>query len=111
MENTLSGFSFTIEMKDEDQMVVHPNGSLDFHTVGLIKKAIFPLITDEEIYSVVFDYSLVDYADSSSFGLLLKVNRALGGRVSVVNAKPNLRKLFKLAGFDGIFLQDAGYSA
>lgn len=94
-------------MRDEEEMVVHPHGSLDFHTVGLIKKAIFPLIADEDVYSVVFDYADVDYADSSSFGLLLKVNRTLGGKVSVVNAKPGLRKLFKLAGFDEIFLRYA----
>ncbi|MHB0977481.1 MAG: STAS domain-containing protein [Candidatus Aquicultorales bacterium] len=106
----MGGFSFTIEMKEEERMVVKPRGSLDFHTVGLIKKAIFPLITDEEISSVVFDYSDVDYADSSSFGLLLKINRTLGGQVSVVNAKPSLRKLFKLAGFNDIFLKDSSPS-
>lgn len=98
-------------MKDDERMVIHPHGSLDFHTVGLIKKAIFPLITDEEIYSVVFDYADVDYADSSSFGLLLKINRALGGQVSVINAKPSLRKLFKLAGFDDIFLKEPGQTS
>ncbi len=51
----LPEFSFTIEKQDEERMVVHPHGSLDFHTVGLIKKAIFPLINDEEIYCVIFE--------------------------------------------------------
>lgn len=102
----MSEFSFTIEMRDEEQMVVRPHGSLDFHTVGLVKKAIFPIIADEEVYSVVFDYADVDYADSSSFGLLLKVNRTVGGRVSVVNARPELKRLFKLAGFDEMFLEE-----
>ncbi len=54
------------------------------------------------------NYGDVDYADSSSFGLLLKINRSVGGRVSVENVKPNLRKLFKLAGFDHLFLKDEG---
>jgi stage II sporulation protein AA (anti-sigma F factor antagonist) len=104
-ELEVPGFSFTVEIEDDNKLVVRPRGSLDFHTVGILKEAIYPLCSREEITNVVFDYADVEYSDSSSFGLLLKINRTLGGNVRVMNVRPSIKRIFELAGFDNIFLK------
>ncbi|NCO65926.1 STAS domain-containing protein [Candidatus Aquicultor secundus] len=104
----MSQFSFTIEVEDDHKLVVKPIGSLDFHTVGILKQALYPLAVNEDIMDITFDYSDVDYSDSSAFGLLLKLSRTVDGEVRVVNARPSLKRLFQMAGFDTLFFKDAG---
>jgi len=108
MGETMSQFSFTIEVEDDHKLVVKPIGSLDFHTVGILKQALYPLAVNEDIMDITFDYSDVDYSDSSAFGLLLKLSRTVDGEVRVVNARPSLKRLFQMAGFDTLFFKDAG---
>jgi len=102
----MSKFSFAVEIEDDRKLTVKPFGSLDFHTVGLLKQAIYPLCVNEDIIDVVFDYEHVDYSDSSAFGLLLKLSRTIDGDVTVVNAQPSLKRVFQVAGFDTIFFKD-----
>jgi anti-sigma B factor antagonist len=109
----MSQFSFTVEIENDTLLIVRPKGALDFHTVGILKEAIYPLAIGEEITDIIFDYADVDYSDSSAFGLLLKLNRTVEGEVSVINAKPFLKKLFKISGFDTVFFKDEhpGYAS
>lgn len=100
----MAKFSFTVQVEDK-ALTVRPHGPLDFHTVGLLKQAIPPLLASEEIGEIRFDYRDVDYTDSSSFGLLLKFSKMVGD-VSVENVRPSVKKVFKLAGFDKVFLAD-----
>jgi anti-anti-sigma factor len=102
----MSRFSFSVEIESDCILVIKPKGALDFHTVGILKQAIYPLAISEEITDIVFDYSDVNYSDSSAFGLLLKLNRTVDGEVSVINANPFLKKLFKISGFDTVFFRD-----
>lgn len=102
----MSEFSFSVEIVNEHKMIVKPIGSLDFHTVGILKQAIYPLAVNENITDVVFDYTDVDYSDSSAFGLLLKLSRTLDGEVTVINARPSLKQLFQMAGFDTLFFKE-----
>jgi anti-anti-sigma factor len=102
----MNQFSFAVNIEDSSILTIKPQGSLDFHTVGILKQAIYPLAIGEDITDVVFDYSDVDYSDSSAFGLLLKLNRAIDGKVSVINANPSLKRIFKISGFDTVFFDD-----
>lgn len=102
----MSQFSFTVDVEDNHKIVVKPSGALDFHTVGILKQAIYPLAVNEDIMDVVFDYQDVDYSDSSAFGLLLKLSRTVDGEVTVINARPSLKRLFQMAGFDTLFFKD-----
>jgi anti-anti-sigma factor len=106
MGGHMSQFSFTVEVVHDHKLVIRPHGSLDFHTVGILKQAIYPLCVNEDIVDVVFDYADVDYSDSSAFGLLLKLSRTLDGEVTVINARPSLKKVFQMAGFDTLFFKD-----
>ncbi|MCL6472609.1 MAG: STAS domain-containing protein [Firmicutes bacterium] len=101
----MSDFSFTVEVLNDHKLLVKPKGSLDFHTVGILKQAIYPLAVNEDITDITFDYSDVDYSDSSAFGLLLKLSRTLDGEVTVINARPSLKRLFQMAGFDTLFFK------
>lgn len=101
----MSNFSFSVDIIDGRKLIVKPIGSLDFHTVGVLKQAIYPLCVSEEVVDVVFDYEKVDYSDSSAFGLLLKLSRTIDGEVTVINAKPSLKRIFQMAGFDTIFFK------
>ena len=109
----MTQFSFAVDIEDNSVLVIKPKGALDFHTVGILKQSIYPLAIGEQITDVVFDYEDVDYSDSSAFGLLLKLNRAVEGEVSVINAKPFLKRIFKISGFDTVFFKDKdrGYIA
>lgn len=99
-------FSFTIDVINDHELVVKPKGSLDFHTVGILKQAIYPLAVNEDIADITFDYADVDYSDSSAFGLLLKLSRTVEGEVKVINAKPSLKRIFQMAGFDTLFFKE-----
>jgi len=109
----MGGFSFTIEVENEHKLIVKPKGSLDFHTVGILKQSIYPLAVNEDITDITFDYEDVDYSDSSAFGLLLKLSRTVDGDVKVVNARPSLKRIFQMAGFDTLFFkeEDRGFIA
>ncbi|MDI6717016.1 MAG: STAS domain-containing protein [Actinomycetota bacterium] len=102
----MSGFSFTVDVENEHKLIIKPKGSLDFHTVGILKQAIYPLAVNEDIADITFDYSEVDYSDSSAFGLLLKLSRTVDGEVIVINARPSLKRVFRMAGFDTLFFKD-----
>ena len=102
----MNQFSFTVEVKNDSKLVIRPSGSLDFHTVGILKQAIYPLAVNEDIIDIVFDYEDVDYSDSSAFGLLLKLSRTIDGEVTVINARPSLKRIFQMAGFDTLFFKD-----
>jgi len=98
-------FSFTVEVENEHKLIIRPKGSLDFHTVGILKQAIYPLAVNEDVVDITFDYADVDYSDSSAFGLLLKLSRTVDGEVRVINARPSLKRLFQMAGFDTLFFK------
>jgi len=102
----MNRFSFTVEVEHEHKLIIKPSGSLDFHTVGILKQAIYPLCVNEDIIDVVFDYGEVDYSDSSAFGLLLKLSRTVDGEVTVINARPSLKRVFQMAGFDTLFFKE-----
>lgn len=107
MGECMGRFSFTIEVEQDHKLIVRPHGSLDFHTVGILKQAIYPLSVNEDIADITFDYADVDYSDSSAFGLLLKLSRTVDGEVTVINARPSLKKVFQMAGFDTLFFKDS----
>ena len=52
---------------------------------------------------IVFDLSLLDYADSSGMGVLfscLKQIKSSGGNLGLVGANPRIQKVFRLARVD-----------
>jgi len=50
---------------------------------------------------VIFDMQDVDYVSSVFLGMCLKVGKEVGfDNFTVVNVHPNVKKVFKIAGFD-----------
>ena len=57
----------------------------------------------ENPHSVEFDMSEVDYIASAFLNLCIKTVKALPeGKFLIVNVKPEVKKIFKIAGLDGL---------
>jgi len=50
---------------------------------------------------VIFDLEEVDYVSSAFLRLCLRIAKEVGtGNFSIINVHPNVKKVFKIAGFD-----------
>ncbi len=57
----------------------------------------------------VLDFAELDYISSAGLGLLFATHKRLadsGGGLSLVNLKPHIQELFRIAGFDRVFTLD-----
>ncbi|MFC1617231.1 STAS domain-containing protein [Candidatus Margulisiibacteriota bacterium] len=57
----------------------------------------------EASVKVLFNFKEVDYISSSFLRICLKSSKELGqDRFAIINVSPNIKKVFKIAGFDRI---------
>lgn len=80
---------------------VQPNGDLDHHNVSRISARIDALIDECEIERLVFDFSKVEFMDSSGIGMIMGRYRRLllhGGKLYAVGASAPVKKILKYSG-------------
>jgi anti-anti-sigma factor len=83
-------------------------GRLDTHTYGDLDEQLAPLL-DSPIQSLVLDLAGLEYISSAGVRSIFKARKALharGGKVVVVNPKPQIQKVFdvvKAVPLDEIF--------
>lgn len=86
-------------------LIVSVTGDIDQHNASSVREQIDLKISHENVRKVIFDFSNLDFMDSSGIGIIIgryKLMRAIGGEVCIVVSKPTLRKLLELSGMHKI---------
>ena len=82
-------------------LVVNMVGELDHHCAENIRFKIDNKIDEMGSPNLVFDFSGVNFMDSSGIGAIIGRYRKVseyGGRVGIINLKPEIKKVFELGG-------------
>lgn len=95
----------TLISKDNDQLKVSVSGSLNTETAPDLEKVLIPELKSG-IVSVSFDFTDLDYISSAGLRVLLLVCKKVGedGKVIVKNAKPGVKEVFQMTGFDAFLV-------
>lgn len=97
--------SVSIEQNSqENELKIKINGRFDFGIHQDFRKASEQ--ANGSVKSIVVDLQGTDYVDSSALGMLLVLRDKLGENkkaITIVNAKPEVKKIFQIASFDKLF--------
>jgi len=87
--------------KENSIMKIQVSGIINTETAPEFEKEIMSKF-DDFITSVVFDFSQLDYISSAGLRVLLLVCKKVGEdkKVTIRNAKPEVREVFEMTGFD-----------
>lgn len=77
-------------------------GTFDFNSVQEFRAA---YSGDKTYKRYTIDMAKVDHIDSSALGMLLNMKKTVGENcvISIVNCKPNIKKIFVISRFDKKF--------
>ncbi|MFP4662359.1 MAG: anti-sigma F factor antagonist [Halanaerobiales bacterium] len=84
-----------------DTLIVRMSGELDLLTVSEFKDRVVDKTEKEGINNLILNLQNVTFIDSSGLGAILGRYRYLdkkGGRVILVSLKPQVERIFKMAG-------------
>lgn len=82
-------------------LIVGISGELDHHSSEAIRIKIDNKIDELGIMNLIIDFSDVNFMDSSGIGVIIGRYRRIaefGGKLLIVNLKPQIRKVFELGG-------------
>ena len=105
-----NGTVFRVAVDQEPYVsVVTVAGDVDLHSAPLLRARLAAL-ADADVDHVVIDLSDATFLDSMALGVMLAAQRRLvaaGGRLDLVVAKPEIRRIFEITMLDQVFdLQD-----
>ncbi len=86
-------------------LIVTVTGDIDQHNAASIREEIDVRISLENVARIIFDFSRLDFMDSSGIGIIIgryKMMSAIGGKVIIVTSKPTIKKLLELSGIGRI---------
>ena len=97
--------TFSVQTETERGMwVVKLSGEVDLHTGGDFKQAVLEGI-DSGYKQIVVDFSQATFIDSTALGILVGAIKRLnpqGGKLHVIVATPNIRKIFEITALDRV---------
>ncbi len=99
--------SINIEMS-RGSLVVRPAGEIDLGMSEKLRAAIDDALDQQQTRHLVVNLKDVSYIDSSGLGVLLGRYKRLtadGGKVSLVSAAPQVRKILELSGLLRIMVE------
>ncbi len=82
-------------------LVLELTEEIDHHTTEKIRRRADYEIQRHIPRKTIFDFSGVTFMDSAGIGMVIgryKVISMLGGKVAMINVKPNVRKIFEMSG-------------
>lgn len=98
--------SLEIDNKLEHNIIeIKPLGEVDIYTSPELKSKIFKLI-DERNTDLLIDGEGLEYIDSTGLGVLMSIYKKLqekGLKLTIINLKPNIYKLFDITGLNKVF--------
>ncbi len=86
-------------------LIATVTGDIDQHTAPSVREQIDLKISHENVRRLIFDFTKLDFMDSSGIGLIIgryKIMTVIKGTVSIIVNKPTLRKLLELSGIGQI---------
>ena len=92
-------------MGDKKTILIKVNSELDHHSATEIRKAVDGKIKNTNAKNVIFDFTRVDFMDSSGIGVIMgryKMTKILGGKVVIFGARKNISRIIELSGIDKI---------
>lgn len=78
---------------------------LDHHIARDVREEVDEILLKKQVNYIIFDFKYVNFMDSSGIGVVIGRYKKIanhGGRVSVVNMKPRVEKIFNLSGMSKI---------
>lgn len=78
-----------------------PTGEIDMSITDALRRDVDRALEQNEVFNIVFDLAEVSFVDSSGLGVILgryKKVAALGGRVFITGAGPQVKKVLDLSG-------------
>lgn len=88
------------EVKGE-VLVIRLKEDLDHHTAVAVREAADALLVRSRVKHILFDFTGVDFMDSSGIGVIMGRYRQVifqGGRVGVMGVGRNVDRIFKVSG-------------
>jgi stage II sporulation protein AA (anti-sigma F factor antagonist) len=82
-------------------LIVSMVGEMDHHSAESVRIKLDNKIDEIGVKNVIFDFSGVNFMDSSGIGVVIGRFRKVseyGGKVAVVNLKPSIKRVFELGG-------------
>jgi anti-sigma B factor antagonist len=79
--------------------ILHPVGSLDSNTYGVLEKKVEYLLREGQAKHITFDMAGVDYISSMGVRVVLKAQKELkhlGGSLTMMNLQPQIKKVFEI---------------
>lgn len=98
-------FHVATERLADDTALLELHGQVDLHTAPELRDELVAVIEDGAV-NVVVDLTSATFIDSMTLGVLLgavKRLRPRGGRLRIVCADPNIRKIFEITLLDRVF--------
>jgi len=89
-----------------DSVRVHLSGEVDIYTSQELKNRLYEII-DTRKADIILECSELNYIDSTGLGIFvgsLKKAKQYGKKISIVNLKDNIKKLFIITGLDKVFI-------
>ncbi|MDR0978737.1 MAG: anti-sigma factor antagonist [Lachnospiraceae bacterium] len=87
-------------MNEDKQLFVQITEEIDHHTTEKIRGRVDYEIQRHMPKKVIFDFDNVSFMDSAGIGMIIgryKLASMLGGKVEIMNVKPNIRKIFEMS--------------
>ncbi|GAB6182151.1 anti-sigma F factor antagonist [Desulfotomaculum defluvii] len=87
--------------QQQDTLLVRLGGEMDFGVADKMRKALDNELVDRRAKNLVLNLSRVTFIDSSGLGVILGRYKRLancGGKVILVGAQPQVRRILELSG-------------
>lgn len=85
---------------EKDTLLVTPEGELDHHSAQKIRAEVDAKL-DRGVKNVIFDFSALNFMDSSGIGMIMgrykKISKQ-GGKVIIAAPRPQVKRIIEMAG-------------
>lgn len=95
-------------IRDGDRLVVRLNGELDHFCAQTVRRELDQLLQDQNIRTLILDFTTLTFMDSSGIGVILgryRILRNRGGNVAVIHMNRHISRIFHMSGMDRIIKQ------
>lgn len=96
-------FSFRDKGKNK---ILQFTGNLDIYSSAILKKKVLAMIEEENIQSLIFDMSKINYFDSSGIALIANFRKRMmdrDGTFSLLSISYEIKSVLQLASMDRFF--------
>ena len=92
-------------LEDKNLVIELMVPELDHHITNEVRDGIDNILNTRPIKNIIFDFKNIRFMDSSGIGVIIGRYKKIsndGGKVSVINVNPRVKKIFDLSGMNKI---------